>query len=296
MIYSVPNVSEGRDLAVLERFAEAVRPHARVLHVDPGWDANRSVFTLAPHRDAGPEGLVEANLALARACLAELDLRIHRGVHVRMGVVDVIPFVPLHGEQEEAKALAHALSTRIADELGLPVYRYGAGSRDLRSVRREGFEVLPETMASIPPEYGPAVPHATGGAVAVGVRDVLVAFNVCLATEDVALARRVAKAVRASSGGLPGVLAIGWHTPHLGCAQVSMNLTDWKRTPPHVVVDAIAELAPVAGAELVGMIPLAALEAAARHYGTDLEGAVRRMGLDRVKPFSLAEQVLDYRL
>jgi glutamate formiminotransferase len=290
MIVSVPNVSEGRDPAVLAGLAAAVSPHTRLLDVDAGWDAHRAVLTLA-----GGD-LVAANLALARAAVAAVDLRRHDGIHVRMGAIDVIPFVPMGGEVAACLALAHQLSVRIAEELEVPVYRYGLGSRALRSVRRTGFEALPATLAEIPPDYGPRVAHPSAGAVAVGVRDVLIAFNVCLATDDVALARRVARAVRASSGGLPGVMAIGWSTPAYGVAQVSMNLTDWRATPPHVVYEAIRKLAPVAGAELVGMIPLGALEAAAAFYRTDLDGAVRALGLDRIKPFALAHKVLEYRL
>ena len=267
-----------------------IAPYAPLLDVDAGWDAHRTVFTL------GPGDLVEANLALARAAVAHVDLRGHRGVHVRMGAIDVIPFVPLTGDYVAAHWLAEALSIRLADELALPVYRYGVGSRSLFDVRRDGFEGLAESMLLTPPDWGPHHPHPTAGAVAVGVRDVLIAFNVCLAQDDLSLARHVARTVRTSGGGLHGVMALGWRTPHLGCTQVSMNLTDWHRTPPHVVLERIRELAEVSGSELVGMIPLGAMEAAATFYATDLEGAVARMGLRVVKPFELREKVLEYAL
>jgi glutamate formiminotransferase len=287
VITSVPNVSEGRDATLLAALSAAAGASARVLDVDPGWDAHRVVLTLT-----GGD-LVEANFQLARTAVEHIDLRTHRGVHVRMGAIDVIPFVPMGGEVDECHAMARALSERIAFELKVPVYRYGLGSRDLFAVRRDGFEGLAETMALVPPDYGPLRPHRTAGAVAVGVRDVLIAFNVCLAGEDLKLARHVARQVRASAGGLHGVMALGWHTPSLGCAQVSMNLTDWRRTPPHVVYEAIRALAPVAGSELVGMMPLGALEAAAAYYRTDLAGAARAMGLDRVKPFDLERKVIE---
>lgn len=276
-------MSEGRDPGLIAALAAAAGPG--LLDVDAGWDAHRTVLTLAGD-------LVEANLRIARVAVQHIDLTRHSGIHVRMGAVDVIPLVPNDGDVEGCLAMADTLSRRLADELGLPVWRYGIGARDLRGVRRGGFEELAATMAEIPPDFGPRVPHPTAGAVAVGVRDVLIALNVCLDTSDVAVARRAARAVRSSSGGLPGVLAIGWYTPTFGCAQVSMNLVDWRVTPPHAAMEAVARIAPVTGCELVGMIPLGALEAAAEHWGTDVEGAVARLGLGRAKPFSLAAKVL----
>jgi glutamate formiminotransferase len=290
VITSVPNVSEGRRTDVVHALARAAGRHAHLLHTDPGWDANRTVLTL---RDGPGSDLVEANVALAKAAMERIDLRTHTGIHVRMGAIDVIPFVPNDGDYDACFAMADRLARRLGD-LGLPVWRYGIGSRSLREVRRSGFEELPETMKRIPPDFGPREPHPTAGAVAVGVRDVLIAFNVCLATEDVGVARQVARKIRESSGGLRGVLALGWHTPSFGCAQVSMNLVNWRVTPPHVVYEAIAELAPVAGSELVGMIPIGPIEAAAEHWGCDPEGAVDRLGLRRVRPFSLTERVLEY--
>ena len=287
MITSVPNVSEGR---VPRRIADmaAACSVAHVLDVDPGVDAHRSVLTLTgPH-----ERLADATFTLARWAVEHIDLRHHRGIHVRMGAIDVIPFVPMGGETTVCHGLADAVSQRIAEELRLPVYRYGAGARSLRSVRRGGFEELASTMAQIPPDWGPPTPHPTAGAVAVGVRPVLVAFNVSLDTTDVLLARKVARAVRASNGGLPAVMAIGWYCPSYGCAQVSMNLTDWTVTPPHVAFEAVRSLAPVRGSELVGMMPTGALEAAARHWGTDLAGAAATLNLSLHKPFDPARKLI----
>jgi glutamate formiminotransferase len=294
VITSVPNVSEGRDPAVLTAMHAALADHCTVLHADSGADANRTVFTLADG------DLVAATLALGRVARDRCDLRVHRGIHVRMGAIDVVPFVPnappggaRDGELAWCRDLAEEAGRRFAAELALPVWRYGLDSRALRSVRREGFEVLASTLAEVPPDFGPARPHPTAGAVAVGVRFPLVAFNVCLATREVAEARRVARLVRASAGGLPGVMAIGWYTPSFGCAQVSMNLTAWWETPPHVVYERIRALTPVAGSELVGMIPRGALTAAADFYGTDLDGAADRLGLRYCKPFDPGREVLD---
>jgi glutamate formiminotransferase len=285
MITSVPNVSEGRDR--IEAMATACAA-ARVLDVDPGFDANRTVLTLT----GTVASLAEATFSLARWAVEHIDLRRHRGIHVRMGAIDVIPFVPMGGEHDACARLAEVVSRRVADDLGLPVFRYGTGARTLRSVRRGGFEELATTMRELAPDFGPPVPHATAGAVAIGVRPVLVAFNVSLDTTDVALARRVARAVRASSGGLPGVMALGWYCPSYGCAQVSMNLTDWTVTPPHVAFEAVRSQAPVRGSELVGMMPRGALEAAARHWGTDIDGAALRLNLSLHKPFDPARKLI----
>lgn len=305
MISSVPNVSEGRDPLVIAELAAAAGEHCHVLHLDVGADANRTVFTLA-----GGD-LPAALFAMAGVAVRSVDLRRHQGIHVRMGAIDVIPFVPNPVAAEDPRpwdpaemaacaALGRGLGERLAAELRLPGWAYGHGVRELRSVRREGFEVLPATMAELPCDYrpagGPLAPHESAGAFATGARPQLVAFNVCLATKDVAVARRVAKAVRTSSGGLPGVMAIGWVTPGYGCAQVSMNLTRWWETPPHLVLERIRALAPVLGSELVGMMPLGALTAAAEFYGADLDGAADRLGLRYCRPFSLDVHVLDFAL
>lgn len=287
MITAVPNVSEGRDGARIAAMVEACAP-GRVLDVDPGHDAHRTVITL--DGDLG-----SACFGLARRAVELLDLRNHHGIHPRMGAIDVIPIVANHEEVEQCREIAHALSVRIARELELPVFRYGIGARSLRSVRRFGFEGLHQLFADTAPDYGPARPHPSAGAVGIGVRRPMIAFNVCLESDDLALAQRIARAVRASAGGLPEVLAMGWRTPSFGCVQVSMNLTDWRRTPPHVVFDTIRHLAPVRGCELVGMIPEGAMHAAALHYRTDLEGVVETWKLGCVKPFVLAEKILEWR-
>lgn len=289
MIYAVPNVSEGRDPALLRALADACAP-ARVLDVDAGRDAHRAVLTL------DGEHLHEGCFQLARVAVSRIDLRHHRGIHRRMGAIDVIPFVPLDGDLAGAEAMAGELSRRLAAELELPVFRYGIGYRSLPEVRGKGFEDLASAMALHPPEHGPARPHPTAGAVAVGVRQVLVAFNVSLDTSDVSVARRVARDIRASSGGMPGVQALGWLAESLGCAQVSCNLLDWAASPPHAVLEAVRARAPVRGCELVGMIPLGAVRAAAAFYGVDLAEVGARMGLGLHKGFTLDTKVLEYRM
>jgi glutamate formiminotransferase len=282
-------VSEGRDAALLRALGEACVP-ARLLDLDAGWDAHRSVLTL------DGELLQDGLFHLARLAVSRIDLNRHRGIHRRMGAIDVIPVVPLDGNVLRAEAMADELSRRIAAELALPVFRYGIGYRALPEVRGKGFEDLPSAISRHPPEHGPHRPHPTAGAVAVGVRHVLVAFNVSLDGSDLSLARRVAREIRASSGGMPGVQALGWLADSLGCAQVSCNLLDWRASPPHAVLEAVRARAPVRGCELVGMIPLGAVEAAAAFYGVDLAEVGTRMGLGLHKPFTLQPKVLEYRM
>ena len=271
---AVPNFSEGRDGAKISRITGAVRavPGVRVLgvHCDP--DHNRSVLTFAGQEHAVLSGAV----ALARACAAELDLASQAGEHPRMGVLDVLPFVPLAGStMEDAIRLARR-TAEIVGSLGYPVFLYGAAAtaphrRDLADLRRGGYEGVAERLADPRwrPDYGPRVLDPSRGAVAVGARPFLVAFNAFLDTDDVEVARTIARRIRESGGGLPALKALGFLVD--GRAQVSMNLTDLHRTPIHVALEAVRSAAADLGAsvestELVGLAPLPAILDAARHY------------------------------
>jgi len=275
---AVPNFSEGRDKARITRIADSVRstPGVRVLdlHSDP--DHDRSVLTFVGEE----EPLLRACVALAHACAHEIDLAAQRGVHPRMGSLDVLPFVPLgpplsEATLEDAVRLARSAGEAIGS-LGLPVYLYGAAARaphreNLAEVRRGGYGGL-VARAEDPlwrPDYGPEKLSPRSGAVAVGARPFLVAFNAYLDTEDVKVARAVASEVRERDGGLPGVKALGLEVG--GRAQVSMNLTDLGRTSLPVALEAVRRSAERRGArvdstELVGMMPLAAVLEAARYY------------------------------
>ncbi len=269
LIECVPNFSEGRRLPVLDALARSIRAvdGVRLLDVSSDPDHNRAVFTFA----GLGERVLEAAYRSAVVAVERIDLRAHRGVHPRIGAVDVIPFVPLREATMEAcAALARRLGDRLAADLGLPVYLYGhAGaqpSRSLAEIRRGGFEGLRTAIAgaSRAPDLGPARVHPTGGAVAVGARGILVAFNVDLDSNDVKVARAVARAVRESSGGLPAVQAMGVTLASRGGVQVSMNLLDYRRTPPLVAFRRVeAEAArlgvQVAAGELVGCAPPEAL-------------------------------------
>ncbi len=270
LIECVPNFSEGRRPEVIARLADAVRsvPGVRLLDVSADPDHNRTVLTFAGRGEAVGEAAYRA----AAVAVAEIDLRVHTGVHPRIGAVDVVPFVPLYGaSMEDCVALARTLGARVAADLGVPVYLYGEaastpGRRTLPAIRRGGFEGLREAIGEPDrrPDMGPARVHPTAGACAVGARGVLIAFNVDLATTDVGIARAVARAVRESGGGLPAVQAMGVWLPSRGVAQVSMNLLDYRRTPllvafDRVRVEAAALGAEVAAGELIGCAPREAL-------------------------------------
>ena len=275
---SVPNFSEGRDPAKVESIvAEARRiPGVTVLDVELNADHHRSVVSLVGPGDA----LVEALVGMARVAMKTIDLTTHVGEHPRMGAVDVIPFVPLDGAgMDEAVAWANRLGERLWTELGLPVYLYGAAARrperaDLAVVRKGQFEGLREAVIADParaPDFGERRLHPTAGAVAVGARPVLIAYNAYLTTPDVAVAKKVAHALRARDGGLVEVKALGFDIAERHRAQVSMNLTDYRKTPIHRALEQARREAARYGAaieesEIVGLVPEDALLDAAEYY------------------------------
>lgn len=283
---AVPNFSEGRDAAKVARIVEAVRavPGVRVLDLSSDPDHNRSVLTLA----GGFEALLEASAALARGCISEIDLESQTGVHPRMGALDVLPFVPLEGASlEDAARLARAAGERLG-RIGIPVYLYEHAAtaphrRNLADVRRGGYEGLRKRMRDPRwrPDFGPQeVPR--WGATAVGARPFLVAFNAYLESDDVEVAREIARRIRERDGGLPALKALGLLVE--GRAQVSMNLTDIEQTGLHQALEAVRLAARDLGVgvhstELVGLAPLDAVVAAARHY----------LGLRRLERGSILE-------
>jgi glutamate formiminotransferase len=265
----VPNVSEGRDRHVLGRLGYAISGVAGVrladVHADP--DHHRSVFTFL----GAPEAVEAAALALADAVFASVDMRGHRGVHRRLGALDVLPFVPLRGlSMADAVASAHAVGRALAERHAVPVYFYGAAAatperRRLQHVRAGEYEGLAERLADPTwrPDAGPARFDPAKGATALGARDVLIAYNVWLNSRDLAAARAVARAVRESSGGLRAVQAIGIPLAQRGLVQVSMNLLDYRVTSLARAFDAVVMEARRHGlaikrAELVGLAPRAA--------------------------------------
>ena len=278
LVESVPNVSEGRRLDVVDRLASAAASVPGVHFLDRTSDAshNRSVFTLA-----GEIGAVTAGLErLVAAALDEIDMRTQTGEHPRIGAVDVIPFVPLGNTTlADCVGFARDFGRRIAERFELPVYLYAAAATQpgrvrLADVRRGQYEGLVGEIATAgrEPDFGPARMHPRGGATAVGARPFLVAWNINLESTDLDLAKRIAHRVRESSGGLPAVQAKGFWIEELGCAQVSMNLLDVATTPIWRAWEMVAEEAAADGvaireSELIGLAPLAALLDVADHAG-----------------------------
>ncbi len=275
IVECIPNFSEGRRREVIEQIVAAMEQAsgAQVLDVQSDLDHNRSVVTMIGEARAVAEAAFEG---VARA--AELiDMKHHRGGHPRMGATDVVPFVPVRGiSMAECVELARGLGRRIGEELGIPVYLYEEAAtrperRNLADVRRGEYEQMKDEVATDPeraPDFGPAA-FGSAGATAVGARPPLVAFNVYLNTSDAAPAKAIARAVRHSNGGLRFVKALGLTVE--GQAQVSMNLTDYRSTPIHRVLEMIRSEAAryglaVTHSEVVGLLPSAALLDAARFY------------------------------
>ena len=286
MIEAIPNISEGRRAEVVRAVVRAVEdaPDVRVLDWSSDASHNRSVITMAG--EANP--LREAVLRLFEVAVKHIDLRRHRGEHPRIGAVDVVPFVPLgQTPMEVCIGLAHATGREVAERLRVPVLLYEAaatapGRRRLEHLRRGQFEGLGAKLIrpAWRPDYGPPAPHPSAGAAAIGARGPLVAFNVNLASDDIGIARRIARTVRASGGGLPHVKAIGVRLspPRKNCVQVSMNLTDYRRTPLSVALASVAREAAregieIAGTELVGLVPQDAVDGSAG--GTPMFDVIR---------------------
>jgi glutamate formiminotransferase len=268
VLEAVPNVSEGRDPAIIDAIGAAFATSAALLDVHSDADHHRSVFTLVG--DEGP--LLDSLLAGIARTIELVDLREHLGVHPRVGAADVVPLVPLsEDEMELVVTTAHALATRVGNELGVPVFLYGEAGFGRRPAffRRGGLDALRRRVEAgeLTPDAGPLELDPRSGAVLVGARYTLVAYNLELATDDVDIASSIARRVRASSGGMPGVQAIGLHLPESGRIQVSVNVIDVDQAPLHELVERVrAEAAArgveVAGGELVGLVPERVLRAA----------------------------------
>jgi glutamate formiminotransferase/formiminotetrahydrofolate cyclodeaminase len=339
LVECVPNFSEGRDMAVIEKITGEIESTegVKLLDVDPGKDTNRTVVTFI----GSPDAVVEAAFrAIARAAEV-IDMSKHSGAHARMGATDVCPFVPVSGvTMEDCTELARRLGTRVGDELGIPVYLYEhAASRperqNLANIRSGEYEGLPEKLQDPEwkPDFGPARFNAKAGATVIGAREFLIAYNVNLNTRDTRVARDIAFAIR-EKGRLkrdadgqverddkgnalrePGIFkackAVGWYMEDFGRAQVSINLVDYKITPPHLVFDECCRIAEglgarVTGSELVGLIPLDAMLMAGRYYLEKLNKtkgvpeselihtAVLSMGLGDLYPFEPEKKIIEY--
>ena len=278
LVECVPNFSEGRKPETVQRIAQAIAAveTACVLdtHIDP--DHNRSVITFV----ASPENVVEAAVRAVKRASELIDMRTHQGEHPRLGATDVLPFVPVQGvTMDDCVRLAHEAGRRIASELSIPVYFYERAAlrperTNLEDVRRGALELLREQITTNPeraPDEGAPLVHDTAGAIAVGARPFLIAFNVLLRSDDIAVARQIAKAIRARNGGLPFVKALGFRLSTRSCVQVSMNLVNYEVTGMDAVYDAIRREADRLGVEInsteiVGLVPRAALNREAEYF------------------------------
>jgi len=294
IVECVPNFSEGRRKEVVDAIAQAIAlvPGVRVLDRQMDADHNRSVITLVGDRTA----VAQAAFRGAQKAVELIDMSMHHGEHPRVGALDVLPFVPIAGvTMDDCVALARSVGKRIADELQVPVYLYQAAAtrldrRALPDVRRgeyEGLKTEIETNPDRTPDFGPRRLHPTAGACIVGARPVLIAWNVNLRTADIRVAKRIAKAIRESDGGLPAVRAKGFELADRGLVQVSMNMVDYRKTSLVQAYEAIRSLAAkegveIAESEIVGLVPLDAL----------IDGATQYFKLARFH----REQILETRL
>ncbi|WP_250630071.1 glutamate formimidoyltransferase [Rhodoflexus caldus] len=330
LLECIPNFSEGRDEQVIRAIAASITSVAAVklLEIDSGYDANRTVMTFV----GTPEAVCEAAFRAMATAANLIDMRRHRGAHPRIGATDVCPLVPLHHvSMEETVQLAHRLARRVGSELQIPVYcyEYAATSEERRSLpflRKGEYEGLARRMLHFKPDFGPKTFQPKPGATVIGARKILVAWNCNLATKDIAIAKSIAAEVRTSGrklpgnsypekqfipGRLPAVRAIGWLMPEYDCVQVSTNLIDIDVTPIHTAYEEISKTAlrygtRVTGSELVGLIPLKAMLEAGRYFfakdkqpvpndeGALIAKAVQSMGLDELRPFEPDKKIIEY--
>lgn len=320
LIECVPNISEGCDLSTISDIADAIRSveGVRLLNVDPGKSANRTVYTFV----GAPKLVAEAAFRMTQTAIDRIDMRLQHGTHPRIGVVDVLPLVPIQGiSLEETARLAVMLAGRLADDLLMPCYLYEAAARvpehrNLATCRVGEYEGLAERIASGDPRQMPDLGCrpwderlARTGCSVVGARPFLVAVNFNLDTANTAVAKDIARAVRQRGyqghpGTLPGTKAIGWYIEEYGFAQVSMNLCDLSQTS---LYEAFAEVRiqaerrghRVTGTEIIGLVPRWALVDAGQHFApqeTDeqvlMHHAVRSLGLEQISPFVVDERII----
>lgn len=277
IIESVPNISEGRRPEVVDAIASALRrtPGLRLLDVQSDKDHNRSVLTLVGEDSSLKAGLI----SLFEVAVSRIDLGSHKGEHPRIGAVDVVPFIPIEGaSMQDCVGLARDVGKELADRFGIPIYLYEEAAsaphrRNLEDIRRGEFEGLAAKMKDPQwqPDFGPSAPHPSAGASVVGARMPLIAYNINLGTSDLDIAKRIAKVIRHSSGGYRFVKAMGVMLEERRVAQVSINMTDYKRTPLHRVFETVRGEAArygvsIIGSEVVGLIPSEALIDAADFY------------------------------
>jgi glutamate formiminotransferase/formiminotetrahydrofolate cyclodeaminase len=330
----VPNFSEGRDRNKINAITEEIRkvPGVKLLHVDIGNDAHRTVVTFS----GDPDAVVEAAFLACKKATEVIDMRQHKGVHPRFGAIDVLPFIPVKGiTMDETVQLTRKLAFRLGNELGIHVYCYEYAAfreerRNLASCRAGEYEGL-EAKIKDPewkPDFGPGIFNAKTGATAIGARKFLIAYNVNLNTGNINIAKSIAGRIRESGipeyaaktngeqlkkrtpGKFKGLKAIGWYIPEYGKVQVSTNITDMDKAPIHEVFEEIKRLSTqynveVTGSEIIGLIPMKPLLEAGRFYlqssgisekndRDTLDWAIFSLGLNDVKPFIKEQRIIEY--
>ena len=328
----VPNFSEGRDESVIQKIADSINGVAgtKVLHIDMGYAANRTVITFAGE----PDAVIEAAFLATKAASENIDMSKHTGVHPRLGATDVLPLIPISGiTMGETIKLSHHLASRIGSELKIPVFCYENSAlkpeRKRLEINRKGeYEGLCQKLndPDWKPDFGPAKMNYTAGATIIGAREFLLAYNVNLDTTSVTIASDIATEIKGSGkimiddkgdkikvpGLFPSVKAIGWFIEEFGKAQVSMNLTDYNRVGMHDVYEAVQSIAMkygvmVTGSELIGMAPLQAFIESGLYFAQGksvlnitedelVQIAVDNLNLDELKPFFYRDRIIEYML
>ncbi|MDD5582045.1 MAG: glutamate formimidoyltransferase [Candidatus Marinimicrobia bacterium] len=339
LVECVPNFSEGRNKKIIDEIVREIESvqGVKVLDVDPGVDTNRTVVTFVGE----PEAVLEGAFCGIKAASERIDMRLHKGVHPRLGATDVCPFVPLANVSvEECINLAKRLGKRVANDLSIPIYLYEKAAtrperRNLEEIRAGEYEGLPKKLnnPNWKPDFGDPLFNARSGATIIGVRELLIAYNVNLNTKDPKLAHDIALDIREKGrakrdengeividsegkkvripGRLKACKAVGWYMEAFQCAQVSMNLTDYHVTPVYEAFEAVVEEAAkrglrVTGSELVGLIPLEAMLQVGDYYlkrqgkATDypekerIRIAVQSLGLSELSPFHPEKKIIEY--
>ncbi|MFV0554866.1 MAG: glutamate formimidoyltransferase [Mangrovibacterium sp.] len=329
IIECIPNFSEGRDKRIINQIADAIQstPQVKLLHIDIGYDANRTVMTFA----GAPLAVVEAAFQAIKTASQLIDMELHQGEHPRIGATDVCPLVPISGiSMNEVVALARQLAAKVSSKLNIPVYCYEAAAfephkRNLAACRKGEYEGIAAKIKDPlwQPDYGAAQWNKKSGISVIGARQFLIAYNATLSTEDISIAQAIAQKIRTSghadsltkqhvAGKFKALKAIGWHMPEYKAAQVSMNFTDFQISKLHEVIEEIKILASeyscqFIGSELIGLIPLQAILDAGEYYAS-LENkrclpnnelialACKHLLLDYHESFDAPKRIVEYAL
>lgn len=326
-IACVPNISEGRDKKVIKAITDTIKKSADIymLGVESGYDVNRTVITFA----GNPKEVKKAAFACIKKSYELIDMSKHHGKHMRLGCVDVCPFIPVaKADIQDCVVMAQELGAQVGSQLGIPVYLYGYAAtslarKDLAFIRSGEYEHIAIKLQNTPPDYGTNVYNELvkkSGAISIGARNYLIAYNVNLATKDVSVAKEIAELIRQSgknnsgNGMFKALKAIGWYIEEYGKSQISMNLEDYKKTPLYVVYETIVAEAKkrgvkVTGSEIIGLVPKDLMLDTAKFYlnrqgkitlGMSTKDiinvAVENLGLNDLTPFNMNERILEFKL